>query len=99
MTTIHPPLGAQEIDSTELLDTQVLAGAQVYLHVAGPVPISELVRVLAQHLETGSLGLVNQSVRRLAVAGKLHHQSTVVSLPAGGDARDTEEHHADASRG
>lgn len=93
MTTIHPPLGAQQIASTEHLDEQVLAGAGVYLDVAGPVPMTELVRVLAQHLDTSHLQAVGQSVRRLVTAGKFDHRATIVSLPAGGGTRDIKEQH------
>jgi hypothetical protein len=90
MTVIHPPLGAQQITTTEHLDEQVFEGAGIYLGVSGPVPLSELTRVLAQHLNTSYLALVSESVRRLAATGRLAYQATIVSLPAGGDVRDTE---------
>lgn len=90
MTTIHPPLGSQQIETAGQLDEQVLEGATIYLNVAGPVPISELVRVLAQHLDTSHLGLVDASVRRLVAAGRLAAAGWQISMPAGVGSRDTE---------
>lgn len=74
-----------------VLDQLVLDGARTYLSF-GPAPINELVRVLAQHLEALDRRPVFAAVMAMVAAGELHYSgSTLVSLPAGGDTRDTKE--------
>lgn len=74
-----------------MLDEQVDNGARTYLSF-GPAPINELVRVLAQHLEMSDRQPVHAAVMALVSAGELHYSgSAMVSLPTGGDSRDTEE--------
>lgn len=90
-TQISPPLGDQSIATIDELDVAVADGAGVYLHVAGPAQLAELVRVLAQHLDTSYLSLVHASILRLVQRGWLVQNANMVSLPAGGDTRDTEE--------
>jgi len=71
-------------------DDRTAAAAAVYLKF-GAAPLSELVRVLADHLEIETPGVVRAAVRRLAGAGRLHLAENIVSLPAGAGIRDTEE--------
>jgi hypothetical protein len=92
MTTIHPPLGAAGITAHEALDAEVLAGATVYLEVAGPTRLGDLARILAQYLETSYLQLVTSSIMTLVSEGHLtYNASGLVSLPAGSAPRDNEE--------
>lgn len=72
------------------LDGPALLGAHVYLHIAGAVPRAELVRVLATHLEVGAAS-VSASIDRLVGNHLLQMTDSTVSLPAGGDDRETEE--------
>lgn len=74
----------------EGLDASTLAGARIYLDLAGAVPRSELVRVLAQHLEVQP-EVVVAAIGRLIADGALQTAGTTVALPAGTAARDTEE--------
>ncbi len=80
-----------EIEGT--IELRALAGAVVYLQVAGAVPRSELVRVLASHLEI-SHDSVNAALGRLIVGGTLQSTGSTVALPTGTAARDTEENRA-----
>jgi hypothetical protein len=74
-----------------MLDEQVGHGARTYLSF-GPAPVNELVRVLAQHLEMRDRQPIHAAVMAMVSAGELHYSgSAMVSLPAGGDTRDTEE--------
>jgi len=77
--------------ATELIDfrDEVLAGAQVYLR-SGPAPLSELVRVLASHLECDPLP-VRSMLLALTAGSPLRLQGHQVSLPAGSDQRESEE--------
>jgi hypothetical protein len=68
---------------------EVLAGAQTYLR-AGPAPLSELVRVLASHLECDPLP-VRTMLLALSASSPLRIHGSQVSLPAGGDQRESEE--------
>jgi len=72
------------------LDGRTLAGAQVYLGVAGPSPQDRLAQVLASHLEVAPI-TAYESINRLVAGGKLQLAADTVSLPAGSDIRDTEE--------
>lgn len=73
------------------LDQAVRDGARTYLSF-GPAPIREVVRVLAQHLEVRNLDVVQASVMSLVADGALNYSARAeVSLPAGGDERDTKE--------
>jgi hypothetical protein len=70
------------------LDEDVLNGAKTYLSF-GPAPINELTRVLSEHLGTAR-PVLNTAVMALVADGVLNYSgSKMVSLPAGGDTRDT----------
>lgn len=71
------------------LHTDVANGALVYLSF-GPAPWTELLRVLSQHLEI-TRDRIEQELRALLTAGRLQANGYQVSLPAGGDPRDTKE--------
>lgn len=76
----------------EQLDDDVAAAAALYLDVAGPAPLSELVRNLSLHLEANR-DLVTTALTALVAAGALSFSSRtqLVALPAGDATRDTEE--------
>lgn len=84
----------ESVTMTEILsdlDGRTLAGARVYLDMAGGgVPRAELVRVLASYLEVDH-EVAGASIDRLVAGGWLQTAASTVSLPAGGDARDTKE--------
>jgi hypothetical protein len=87
MTAVESPTGI----TAEELDLQVLAGARVYLKF-GSARLTELVRVLAQHLETRRVEAVTASVMAWVAEGELHYNgSAMVSLPTGGGTREREE--------
>ncbi len=83
---------SETVTMQEALDADpaeaVAGGARIYLQF-GPAPLSELVRVLSQHLGAGR-GTVEALVRRLIKDGTLAANGYQVSLPAGG-VRETEE--------
>lgn len=76
-------------DLAEPLEDQVRASAQLYLSL-GPAPLSELTRVLAEHVQSPPQ-TVHAALLALAGAGVLHLAGSTVSLPAGDGIRDTKE--------
>lgn len=72
------------------LDVHVLTAAQIYLEVAGAVPRTELIRVLAPHLEVSPWATA-ASIDRLIADCSLQMAENTVSLPTGGDDRETKE--------
>jgi hypothetical protein len=82
--------------ATELIDfrDEVLAGAKVYL-AGGPAPISELTRVLTSHLELDDQLPVRTMLLALVSGGHIKVHGHQMSLPAGGDKRDTNEREGD----
>lgn len=78
-------------EALAMLDEQVGDGARTYLSF-GPAPVTELTRVLAQHLEMRDRAPIHAAVMAMVSAGELRYSgSAMVSLPAGDDARDTTE--------
>lgn len=71
------------------LEDQVAESARIYLGM-GPAPLSELTRVIAQHLESPAPA-VRAAVLALGRSGVLHLTNHTVSLPAGAETRDTKE--------
>lgn len=72
------------------LQQALLDGALLCLSF-GPAPLTELVRVLAQHLETARLGIIRSGICQLAATGRLELAGGIVSPPSGRDTRETEE--------
>lgn len=78
---------------SELLDVAelhaaVLDAARIYLR-SGPAPRRELIRVVAQHLEVPG-PQAQTHLSQHARDGALAAAGDLMSLPAGGDTRDTE---------
>lgn len=78
--------------ATELLDFRddVLSSARVYL-AAGPAPLSELTRVLSSHLQQPDQLPIRTMLLALTSGGHLKLAGHQVSLPAGGEKRESEE--------
>jgi hypothetical protein len=74
-------------------DLDVAHAARTYLR-HGPAPLSELVRVLTDHLEVFGRERVAASVVRLINTGALRLTGANVSLPSGGGQREIKEHGA-----
>jgi hypothetical protein len=79
---------ATPMNETVELAEAVMGGASIYLG-HGAAPLSELVRVLSQHAEAEP-GRVGAILRDLIAAGQLRAHGYQVSLPAGGDTRESE---------
>lgn len=71
------------------LDAALLDGALLFLSF-GLAPISELTRVLTDHLETARADLIRAGIDRLVTAGELSLAGNTVSLPAGAGTRETQ---------
>jgi hypothetical protein len=77
-------------DLIEPLEDQALRSAQLYLNF-GPAPLTELTRVLAEHLDSPPPA-VRAALLALVRSGVLNLAGSTVSLPAGSERRDTKEH-------